>query len=53
VAGYIGLVVSFASRVPPGPAIILVAALLYAASVLFGSAGGLVWRAFPGKHLEA
>ena len=53
VSGYVGLVISFASRVPPGPAIILAAALLYAASVLFGSAGGLVWRAFPGKHLEA
>src|SRR5215813_1180092 len=34
-SGYLGLVISFASRVPPGPAIILVAALLYAASVLF------------------
>jgi zinc/manganese transport system permease protein len=53
ISGYLGLVISFASRVPPGPAIILVAALLYAASVLFGGAGGLVWRAFPGKHLEA
>ncbi len=53
ISGYVGLVISFASRVPPGPAIILAAALLYAASVLFGSAGGLVWRAFPGKHLEA
>jgi len=53
VAGYAGLVISFATRVPPGPAIILVAAVIYAASVLFGSAGGLVWRAFPGRHLEA
>jgi zinc/manganese transport system permease protein len=53
VSGYLGLVISFASRVPPGPAIILIAALLYTASVLLGTAGGLVWRAFPGKHLEA
>lgn len=53
VSGYLGLVVSFATALPPGPAIILVAAALYAASVLFGGAGGLVWRLFPGRHLEA
>ena len=29
VAGYAGLVVSFFTRVPPGPAIILAAALIY------------------------
>src|SRR5205085_5597032 len=53
IAGYAGLVISFQTKVPPGPAIILVAALLYAASVLFGTAGGLAWRLFPGRHLEA
>jgi zinc/manganese transport system permease protein len=53
VSGYCGLVVSFATRVPPGPAIILVAAVIYAGSILFGSVGGLLWRLFPGRHLEA
>jgi zinc/manganese transport system permease protein len=53
VSGYAGLVLSFATRVPPGPAIILIAAGLYAVSILFGSVGGLLWRLFPGRHLEA
>jgi zinc/manganese transport system permease protein len=52
VSGYVGLVLSFQTRVPSGPAIILVAAALYIASVLFGS-GGLVRQMFPGRHLEA
>jgi zinc/manganese transport system permease protein len=52
VSGYAGLVLSFQTRVPSGPAIILVAAALYIASVLFGS-GGLVRQMFPGRHLEA
>jgi len=30
-----------------------VAGVLYVVSVLFGRVGGLVWRAFPGQHLEA
>ncbi|SFN70294.1 zinc/manganese transport system permease protein [Bradyrhizobium sp. Ghvi] len=53
VAGYAGLVLSFQTRVPSGPAIILVAAALYVVSVLFGSVGGLVRQVFPGRHLEA
>lgn len=53
VSGYAGLVLSFQTRIPSGPAVILVAAVLYLASVLFGSAGGLVRQAFPGRHLEA
>src|SRR5690242_15887264 len=36
VSGYVGLVVSFQTRIPSGPAIILVAAGLYGGSVLFG-----------------
>jgi zinc/manganese transport system permease protein len=51
-SGYAGLVLSFQTRVPSGPAIILVAAVLYIASVLFGN-GGLVRQLFPGRHLEA
>ena len=53
VSGYAGLVLSFQTRLPSGPAIILVAAGLYMASVLFGSVGGLVRQLFPGRHLEA
>jgi len=53
VSGYAGLVLSFQTRIPSGPAIILVASALYAASVLFGSVGGLVRQLFPAPHLEA
>ena len=53
VSGYAGLVLSFQTRIPSGPAIILVAAVLYIASVLFGSVSGLVRQMFPGRHLEA
>ena len=53
VSGYAGLVLSFRTGIPSGPAIILVAAVIYVASLLFGSCGGLVRQAFPGRHLEA
>jgi zinc/manganese transport system permease protein len=53
ISGYAGLVLSFQTRIPSGPAIILVAAGLYIASVLFGNVGGLVRQLFPGRHLEA
>jgi len=53
ISGYAGLALSFQTRLPSGPAIILVAAGLYMASVLFGSVGGLVRQLFPGRHLEA
>ena len=53
VSGYVGLVLSFQTRIPSGPAIILVASALYAASVLFGSVGGLLRQLFPAPHLEA
>src|SRR6516162_8163942 len=52
-SGYAGLVLSFQTRIPSGPAIILVAASLYLASVLVGSAGGLLRQMFPRRHLEA
>ena len=52
-SGYAGLVLSFQTRIPSGPAIILVAAVLYIASVLFGSVGGMARQLFPGRHLEA
>jgi zinc/manganese transport system permease protein len=53
VSGYAGLVLSFQTKVPSGPAIILVAAALYVGSVLFGGVGGLARQIFPGRHLEA
>ncbi|MDQ2953860.1 MAG: metal ABC transporter permease [Pseudomonadota bacterium] len=52
-AGYAGLLLSFHTSVPSGPAIILVAGVLYAFSVLFGRVGGVVRQLFPGRHLEA
>ena len=52
-SGYIGLVLSFQTRIPSGPAIILVAAVLYLGSVLFGRVGGVIPQLFPGRHLEA
>jgi zinc/manganese transport system permease protein len=53
ISGYAGLVLSFQTRVPSGPAIILVAAVLYVGSVVFGSVSGVVRQMFPGHHLEA
>jgi zinc/manganese transport system permease protein len=52
-SGYLGLVLSFQTKVPSGPAIILVAAVLYVFSVLFGNVSGLVRQLLPGRHLEA
>jgi zinc/manganese transport system permease protein len=52
-SGYAGLVLSFHSKVPSGPAIILVAAGLYIVSLLCGSVGGVVRQLFPAPHLEA
>jgi zinc/manganese transport system permease protein len=52
-AGYAGLLTSFYLSVPSGPAIILVAGGFTALSVFFGRVGGLVWQAFPRRHLEA
>jgi zinc/manganese transport system permease protein len=53
VAGYVGLLLSYHTGAPSGPAIILVAGVLYIFSVLFGPVGGLVRQMFPGRHLEA
>jgi zinc/manganese transport system permease protein len=52
-SGYVGLVLSYHTGVPSGPAVILIAGALYALSVLFGRVGGLVRQLFPGRHLEA
>jgi zinc/manganese transport system permease protein len=53
ISGYAGLVVSYHADLPSGPAIILVAGVLYAVSVLVGPVGGLLWLALPRRHLEA
>jgi len=52
-SGYAGLVLSYHGSVPSGPAIILVATILYVVSVLFGRVSGLLRQWFPGRHLEA
>jgi len=53
ISGYAGLVLSFQTRIPSGPAIILVAAALYVVSILFGNVRGIVRQMFPAPHLEA
>jgi zinc/manganese transport system permease protein len=52
-SGYGGLVLSFHLAAPSGPAIILVAGLVYLISLVFGPVGGLRRRFAPGRHLEA
>jgi zinc/manganese transport system permease protein len=52
-SGFAGVLFAFHLQIPSGPAVTLVAGLLYGGSVLFGPVGGIVWRAFPGRHLEA
>jgi len=52
-SGYAGLLVSYHANLPSGPAIILVAGVLYALSVVFGPVGGVFWLAVPRRHLEA
>jgi zinc/manganese transport system permease protein len=53
ISGYAGLLFAFHAGIPSGPAVTLAAGLLYIGSVVFGPVGGLIWRAFPGRHLEA
>jgi zinc/manganese transport system permease protein len=53
VSGYAGLLVSYHQNLPSGPAIILVAGVLYALSVVVGPMGGLIWHVLPRRHLEA
>jgi zinc/manganese transport system permease protein len=52
-SGWTGLLIAYHAGIPSGPAVTLVAGVLYLGSILFGRFGGLVWRAFPGRHLEA
>ncbi len=48
-----GLLLSFHFSLPSGPAIILAAGTMYAASVSLGPVGGLVAQRVPRSHLEA
>jgi zinc/manganese transport system permease protein len=52
-SGATGLLLSYHAELPAGPAIILTAGAVYAASLIFGREGGLLWLAWPGRHLEA
>ncbi|MFZ5736818.1 MAG: metal ABC transporter permease [Pseudomonadota bacterium] len=52
-SGYCGLVLSYHAGLPSGPAIILVAAVIYLISLFFGRSGGVIRKLFPGRHLEA
>jgi len=52
-SGYLGLLISFHTGTPSGPAIILVAGALYVLSVVFGKVGGLARQVMPRRHLEA
>ncbi len=53
VSGVVGLLVSYHSGAAAGPAIILVAGVFYAVSVVLGPVGGLRRHLVPGRHLEA
>ncbi len=53
VSAYCGLLLSYHSALPAGPAVILVAGLLYFGSVLFGRCGGLLRPLVSRPHLEA
>ncbi len=47
-----GLLLSFHLDVPSGPAIVLVTAAVWAASLLFGTVDGLLARWWPRRHLS-
>jgi len=53
VASITGLLMSYYTNVPTGPAIILVSGVGYILSMLMGRKGGLLWQLLPRKHLEA
>jgi zinc/manganese transport system permease protein len=52
VSSICGLLLSYHHSLPSGPAIILVAGILYAFSVLFGPVGGLLAQALPRRQLD-
>ena len=52
-SSFTGLLLSFHYSLPSGPAIILVAGIVYGLSVIFGSVGGLVVQTLPRRHFES
>jgi zinc/manganese transport system permease protein len=52
-ASLTGLLLSYYTNVPTGPAIILVSGVGYILSMLIGPRGGLVWQFIHRRHLEA
>lgn len=52
-SGFSGLLFSYHTGVPSGPAIILAAGGCALVSLLLGPVGGLLRQAFPRRHLEA
>ena len=52
-ASLTGLLLSYYTNVPTGPAIILVSGVGYILSMLLGPRGGLVWQVIHRRHLEA
>ncbi|HWM81925.1 MAG TPA: metal ABC transporter permease [Pseudolabrys sp.] len=53
IAGVGGLWASAHADLPVGAGVILAAGLLYVASIILGPVGGVLWKLFPGRHLEA
>lgn len=53
IASVAGLLGSYHTGVPTGPAIILAAGVVYLLSMAFGPAGGLVWRLVPARRHRA
>jgi zinc/manganese transport system permease protein len=53
VSGYFGLLAAFYMNVPAGPAIVLVAGVVYFLSMFLGPAGGILRRVITRGHLEA
>ncbi|HYJ57991.1 MAG TPA: metal ABC transporter permease [Methyloceanibacter sp.] len=53
IASVSGLLLSYHTGAPTGPAIILLCGIFYLLSMMFGPRGGLLWNLVPRKHLEA
>ena len=51
-ASMIGLLLSYHYSLPSGPAIILVAGIIYGMSIVFGSTGGIIAQGSPRRHFE-
>ena len=51
-ASMIGLLLSYHYSLPSGPAIILVAGIVYGMSIVFGSTGGIIAQVSPRRHFE-